>query len=132
MDGFLHRGNGREYIQAAPWVRGYVVASTTLPSAMAAGPTTREARRSSQASIATWKHDSLRRSIACRENPLARTLAHPAGSRSPRQSSGDSLNRDRAGVYYVTWRAASAYRGYNRTFRPTSTPLRRKIRASRK
>ena len=24
----------------------------------------------------------------------------------------DSLNRDRAGVYYVTWRAASAYRGY--------------------
>ena len=25
----------------------------------------------------------------------------------------DSLNRDRAGVYYVTWRAASAYRGYS-------------------
>ena len=101
-------------IQAAgPWVKGYVVASTTLPSAMAAGPTTREARRSSQASIVHMEarftspfHRMSRKPslVPWRTPQEAEALANPPA---------DSLNRDRAGVYYVTWRAASAYRGYN-------------------
>ncbi len=35
----------------------------------------------------------------------------------------DSLIRDRAGVYYVTWRAASAYRGYNRDIQTYINPF---------
>src|SRR5687767_3439693 len=35
----------------------------------------------------------------------------------------DSLNRDRAGVYYATWRAASAYRGYNRDLQTYINPF---------
>src|SRR5436305_3074380 len=35
----------------------------------------------------------------------------------------NSLNRDRAGVYYETWRAASAYRGYNRDIETYINPF---------
>jgi hypothetical protein len=35
----------------------------------------------------------------------------------------DSLDRDRAGVYYQTWRAASAYRGYNRDIQTYINPF---------
>src|SRR5262245_35209916 len=41
-------------------------------------------------------------------------LAHPSAA---------SLNRDRDGVYYATWRAASAYRGYNRDIQTYINPF---------
>ena len=71
--------------------------------------------------LSTWKHDSLRRSIACRQTLSLVPWRTPQEAEALANPPADSLNRDRAGVYYVTWRAASAYRGYNRTFRPTST-----------
>ena len=91
---------------------------------MAAGPTTREARRSSRASIAR----------------MAARLTSPFRPRSPKPSrsyrgarrrksklspirSATGLNRDRDGVYYATWRAASAYRGYNRDIETYVNPL---------
>ena len=55
-------------------------------------------------------------------NPLARTLAHPEEVEAL-ANPPNSLNRDRAGVYYVTWRAASAYRGYNRDIQTYINPF---------
>ena len=43
-----------------------------------------------------------------------RALANPPSN---------NLERDRAGVYYVTWRAASAYRGYNRDIETYINPF---------
>ena len=64
--------------------------------------------------------------------PLARTLAHPAGSQALANPPADSLNRDRAGVYYVTWRAASAYRGYKPDIQTYINPFAAEDPASRK
>src|SRR3954447_9115483 len=99
---------------AGPWVRGYVVGFYD--------PAFRYGGRADYS-----RGTEIEPGIDC---PHGSTIhfavpAHVAKSlslvpwRTPQEAEAlanppaDSLNRDRAGVYYVTWRAASAYRGYS-------------------
>ena len=104
------------YIQAAgPWVRGYVVAF--YDPAFRFGGRADYSRgteiepgidcaHGSTIHFAVPAHVERALSLVPWRTPVeAKALANPPA---------DALNRDRAGVYYVTWRAASAYRGYNR------------------
>src|SRR5262245_64751319 len=99
---------------AAPWVRGYVVAF--YDPAFRYGGRSDYARgteiepgidcpHGSTIHFAVPSHVAKSLSLVpWRTSEEVEALANPPA---------DNLNRDRAGVYYVIWRAASAYRGYN-------------------
>src|SRR5688572_8520569 len=112
------------YAQAAPWVRGYVVAF--YDPAFRYGGRADYARgteiepgvdcpHGSTIHFAVPSHVAKSLSLVSWRTPQeVEALANPPA---------DSLNRDRAGVYYVTWRAASAYRGYNPDFQTYINPF---------
>jgi hypothetical protein len=105
---------GAHFATAASWVRGYVVAF--YDPAFRYGGRADYSRgteiepgidcaHGSTIHFAVPSHVAKTLSLVpWRTLKQAEALANPPA---------DSLNRDRAGVYYVTWRAASAYRGWN-------------------
>ena len=109
---------------AAPWVKGYVVAFYD--------PAFRYGGRADYS-----RGTEIEPGVDCPHGSTTH-FVHPAGVaktlslvpwRTPKEIEAlanppaDSLNRDRAGVYYVTWRAASAYRGYNRDIQTYINPF---------
>jgi hypothetical protein len=112
------------YTHAAPWVRGYVVAF--YDPAFRYGGRADYSRgteiepgidcpHGSTIHFAVPSHVAKTLSLVpWRTAKEVEALANPPA---------DSLNRDRAGVYYVTWRAASAYRGWNRDIQTYINPF---------
>ena len=131
MDGFLHRGNGREqYPGRGPWVRGYVVAFYD-PAFRYGGRADYSRGTEIEPGIdCLHGHDSFRRSSPGRQKAFAHTLAHPRKS-SLANPPADGLERNVAGVYFHTWRA-SAYRGYNRDIETYINPFAAEDPGSRK
>ena len=109
---------------AAPWVRGYVVAFYD-PAFRYGGradysrgaeiePGIDCPRGSATHFVIPAQVAKTFSLISWRTPKEVEALANPPA---------DSLNRDRAGVYYETWRAASAYRGYNRDIETYINPF---------
>src|SRR5215475_11585999 len=102
------------YAQAAgPWVRGYVVAFYD-PAFRYGGRADYSRGAEIEPGIdcphGSTTHFAIPAQVAAslslipwRTPKEVETLANPSAA---------GLNRDRDGVYYATWRAASAYRGY--------------------
>jgi len=108
----------------APWVRGYVVAF--YDPAFRYGGRTDYSRGTEIEPGVDCLHGStvhfavpalVAKSLSLvswRTPQEVEALANPPAN---------SLNRDRAGVYYLTWRAASAYRGYTRDIETYINPF---------
>jgi hypothetical protein len=111
-------------LQAAPWVKGYVVAF--YDPAFRYGGRADYSRGAEIEPGVDCPHgstthfaipDQVERTLSLipwRTPQEVVALAHPSAA---------SLNRDRDGVYYATWRAASAYRGYTRDIQTYINPF---------
>jgi hypothetical protein len=112
------------YAHAAPWVRGYVVAF--YDPAFRYGGRADYSRGAEIEPGVDCPHgstthfaipDQVEKTLSLipwRTPQEVIALAHPSAT---------SLSRDRDGVYYATWRAASAYRGYNRDIETYINPF---------
>jgi hypothetical protein len=112
------------YLHAAPWVRGYVVAFYD--------PAFRYGGRADYSRGAEIEPgvDCLHGSTTHFAIPaqVSKTFSlvpwrTPQEVEAMSNPSALSLNRDRDGVYYATWRAASAYRGWNRDIETYINPF---------
>ena len=111
-------------IHAAPWVRGFVVAF--YDPAFRYGGRADYSRNSEIEPGVDCLHGSTTHFaipaqvartfslVPWRTAQEVETLSNPSAL---------SLNRDRDGVYYATWRAASAYRGWNRDIETYINPF---------
>ena len=109
---------------AAPWVRGYVVAF--YDPAFRYGGRADYSRGTEIEPGVDCPHGSTTHFAIPAQ--VAKTLSlvpwrTPQEVEALANPPADSLNRDRAGVYYVTWRAASAYRAYNRDIQTYINPF---------
>ena len=113
------------YIQAAgPWVRGYVVAFYD-PAFRFGGRPDYSRGMEIEPGIDCLHGSTVHFAVPAQ---VARSLSLVPW-RSPKEVEAlshppaDALNRDRDGVYYATWRAASAYRGWNRDIQTYINPF---------
>src|SRR5215831_6831158 len=102
------------YAYAAPWVRGYVVAFYD-PAFRYGGRADYARGTEIEPGIDCTQGSTIHFAIPAQ---VAKTLSlvpwrTPKEVEALANPPATNLNRDRAGVYYLTWRAASAYRGYN-------------------
>jgi hypothetical protein len=115
---------GANIAAAAPWVTGYVV-SFYDPAFRYGGRADYSRGREIEPGIdcphGSTTHFAIPEQVAetlslvpWRTPEEVHALANPPA---------DDVNRERAGVYYSTWRAASAYRGYNRDIQTYINPF---------
>ena len=113
------------YLQAAgPWVAGYVV--SFYDPAFRYGGRADYARGTEIEPGIDCLHGSTTHFAVPAQ--VARSMAlvpwrTPAEIEAIANPPANSLNRDRAGVYYLTWRAASAYRGFRRDIETYINPF---------
>lgn len=113
------------YAQAAgPWVRGYVV-SFYDPAFRYGGRADYSRGTEIEPGIDCPHGSTIHFAVPAH---VAKTLSlvpwrTPEEIHAIANPPADSLIRDRAGIYYVTWRAASAYRGYNRNINTYINPF---------